>query len=230
MRSRHDERQSTRKTPVQVAARGAAAGLAATLVLSAFSRILPGLWNERGDPKAGGTPALPEDPNDPEAVREWQAHSQSPAVYRAPEEGKEGERRGEPPAVTPAGALTLPQGPGPEGLAEQFAFKVASGLFERDISLSIRPVGFATHLAYGSLWGVLHGLAQASYRLPPRLFGPIYGILVYGVGPAFLVPAMKLMRPPREEPTERTSMLILGHLLYGSVLAEVFDALQREGR
>jgi hypothetical protein len=221
-----DQDPSDRMTPVQAAALGAAAGLAATLALSALSRVLPGLWNERGDQQAGGKPNPPEDPNDAAAVREWQERSQSPAAFQPPPE-KQVDRRGEAPGVTPAGALTQPQGPGPEGLAEQFAFKIASGLLGSDISASIHPVGMATHLAYGSLWGVLYGMIQASYRLRPGLFGPLYGMVVYGVGPAFLVPAMKLMRPPREEPPARTSMLIFGHLVYGAVLARVFDTQER---
>ena len=118
-------------------------------------------------------------------------------------------------------------GPGPEGLAEQFAFKVASGLFDRDISPAIHPVGFATHLAYGSAWGALYGILQRSCALRPDIFGALYGLLVYGVGPAFLVPAMKIMRSPREEPPARTSMLIFGHLMYGLALAEAFAALER---
>jgi hypothetical protein len=246
MRAGHEEGQSPQETPIRVAARGAAAGMAATLVLSGLSRLLPGLWNERGDPKGhrrrsrwSGQPKLPQDPHDPQAVREWQERSQSPAAYQPPQERQPVNRRGEPPTpcsrlaparasaggTTPAGALALPQGPGPEGLAEQFAFKVASGLFESDISPYMRPVGLATHLAYGSLWGVLYGMIQSSYRLRPGLLGPLYGLVVYGVGPTFLVPAMKLMRPPREGPPERTSMLILGHILYGAALAKVFDAL-----
>jgi uncharacterized membrane protein YagU involved in acid resistance len=96
-----------------------------------------------------------------------------------------------------------------------------------DNSASIRLVGMATHLAYGSLWGVLYGLIQGSYRLRPGRFGPLYGMVVYGVGPAFLVPAMKLMRPPQDEPLARTSKLILGHMVYGAVLAGVFSIEER---
>ena len=205
---------------------GAAAGLAATLVLSALSRLLPGLWNERGDQEKGGKSGLPEDPFNPEQVREWQEHVQAPAAYQAPPAGKIEAQRG-PPAAQPAGALTQPQGPGPEGLAEQLAFKIASGVFDRDISRYIRPVGMAAHLAYGSTWGVLYGLLQGSCQLRPGLFGTGFGLLVYGVGPAFLAPAMKLMRPPREEPPERTWMLLAGHAIYGLALARVFDALER---
>lgn len=222
-----EQRELAGETPIRVLVRGAAAGLAATLVLSALSRVLPGLWNERSGAERNGGSKLPENPHEPEQVRRWQAQSQSPAAYQAPPQDNEPQAAAEPPGVTPAGALTQPQGPGPEGLAEQFAFKLASGVFGRDISPAVRPLGLATHLTYGSAWGALYGALQASYRLHPGRFGLVYGLVVYGVGPAFLVPAMRLMRTPREEPPERTSMLILGHLVYGVTLAEVFAALQQ---
>jgi hypothetical protein len=223
--------RSSGTTPVQVVARGAAAGLAATLVLSGLSRLLPGLWNNRGETDPKKDTGLPADPSDPEQVREWQARSQSPAALQGGAGKPQPAPEGGPPAVHPAGALSQPQGPGPEGLAEQFAFKVASGVFNRDISSEIRPVGMATHLAYGSAWGALYGLLQSSFRLPPRLFGLSFGGMVYGLGPAFLVPAMKIMRPPREEPPKRTWMLLAGHLIYGVTVATVFDALESsEGR
>jgi hypothetical protein len=207
--------------------RGAAAGLAATLVLSALSRLLPGLWNERPEEEeAGGKPQTPPDPADPEKVREWQARSQSPAAYQ----GHPEQHPGGPPAFTPAGALVRAPVPGPEGLAEQFAFKVASGVFDSDITPKMRPVGMATHLAYGSTWGALYGLVQGSIHARPGLMGPLFGLLVYGVGPGWLVPRMKIMPSPREESPQRTSMLILGHLVYGCVLAEAFDLLDRPDR
>lgn len=212
------------ETPAQVMLRGAAAGLAATLVLSALSRVLPGLWNERGAPDSDQTPALPTDPFDPKAVQEWQTRSQVPALAQASEEPEAG-----PPAIHPAGALTQPQGPGPEGLAEQFAFKLASGVFNRDISRQTRAVGMVTHLAYGSAWGVLYGCAQASHWVPPAVFGAGFGMLVYGVGPGWLVPQMGLMATPREEPRERTWMLLAGHLVYGLTVSTVFEALERKG-
>ena len=48
------------------------------------------------------------------------------------------------------------------GLAEQFAFKFVAGVFDRDISSALRPAGVVTHLAYGSSWGALYGLLQAT--------------------------------------------------------------------
>jgi uncharacterized membrane protein YagU involved in acid resistance len=129
---------------------------------------------------------------------------------------------------TLAQALTVSQSPGPEGLAEQFAFKVASGVFGRDLSSSARLAGRVIHVVYGSAWGMLYGLLQASYPRPPGAFGAIYGFLVWLIGPAFLVPAMRLMGRPSEEPVGRTAALITGHLAYGVALATAFEALQRK--
>src|SRR5687768_3416549 len=104
-------------TPIGAAARGAAAGLAATLVLSALSRVMPGLWEERGDQQPRENPTIPENPEDSEQLGRWQAQMQSPAAFQPQPAGKGAERHPGPPGVTPAGALTQPQGTGPEGLA-----------------------------------------------------------------------------------------------------------------
>ena len=127
-------------------------------------------------------------------------------------------------------ALTISQSPGPEGLAEQFAYKVASGVFGRDLSSNVGLAGRAIHLTYGSVWGMLYGLLQASYPRPPGAFGAIYGLVVWLAGPATLVPAMRLMGRPSEEPPGRTAALIAGHLAYGLALATAFEALQRRTR
>src|SRR5688572_28860068 len=98
-----DQNDRRSETPLRAVARGAAAGLAATLVLSALSRLLPGLWNERGDAEKDGKPVLPEDPFNPEQVRDWQERSRSPAAYQDAPGGRL-EARGGPPAAQPAGA------------------------------------------------------------------------------------------------------------------------------
>ncbi len=85
-------------------------------------------------------------------------------------------------------------------------------------------------MVYGSAWGMLYGLLQASYPRPPAAFGAIYGFMVWLIGPAFLVPAMRLMGRPSEEPVARSAALITGHLAYGVALATAFEALQRKTR
>ena len=178
------------RTPIGVAGRGIAGGLAGALLLSVVSRMLPAL-------RMQCLPILSDHPAD---------------AFQP----------------TLAQALTLSQSPGPEGLAEQFAFKVASGVFGRDISSNSRLAGRVIHAVYGSTWGMLYGLLQASYPRPPAASGTIYGFLVRLIGPAFLVPAKRLMGRPSEEPIARSAALLAGHLAYGLALATTFEALQRK--
>ena len=89
--------------------------------------------------------ALPN-PDDRAAVREWQARGQSPAAHREAEGPREAQAMA---GVTPAGALRKPEAPGPEGLAEQFAFKVAQGIFGRDIAAHARRI---VRLKDGKIW------------------------------------------------------------------------------
>ncbi len=206
-------------SPHLAAGRGLAAGLAATLLLSVLARLLPGMESQPG--KRPRTPKPPQDPFDPEQVRAWQERSWSPAASRPAEPPPE--RRTH--AATPAGALAQPQAPGPEGLAEQFAFKVASGLFNRDITPYVAPAGKAVHLTYGSGWGMMYGILRSAVRQPSSVIGPLYGLLVWAIGPASLVPAMKLMGRPSEEPPLRTGMILAGHLAYGAALAETYRRL-----
>jgi hypothetical protein len=213
-------------TPLQAVLYGAAAGLAASLLLSALARVLPGM---RRDKRAqdDGKPKPPEDPFDPDQVHEWQRRSWSPAgATRNPEEDIWDPH--EPHAITPASILVKAESPGPEGLAQQFAFKLASGLFDRDISPILFPAGAAVHLVYGSTWGAICGLIQASRGWPSTIFGPLFGVAIYAIGPAALLPAMKIMEPPTEEPPLRTTMLIAGHIVFGLATVELFNAMQRE--
>ena len=209
------------ETPVGAGTRGAAAGLAATLVLSALVRLLPGMR-----PSLPFLRRPPDPPREPDEVCAWQAREQAPAAHRQREGARE--RGARLVAGTPAAALAQPTAPGPEGLAEQFAFKIASGVFDRDISPYLRPAGLAVHLAYGSAWGALYGLLQASYRRPPATAGAGYGVVVWLVGPATLVPAMRLMGRPDQEPLLRTTAMLAAHVAYGLTLAGTFEALERE--
>jgi len=214
-------------SPLRVAGHGLLAGCAASLLLSVLVRLMPGMEAGQSEKQSGSQkpPTLPQDPFDPKQVQDWQSQVQSPA--RSKQSGGT-ESSGPPSLASPTGALVLPLAPGPEGLAEQFAYKVAAGLFGYDISRWLGPAGMATHLTYGSLWGALYGLIQATTPTPPLQAGPAYGLFVWLVGPAALVPAMKLMPPPWRESPPRAALLVFGHIAYGLTLAAAFDALRRE--
>jgi uncharacterized membrane protein YagU involved in acid resistance len=210
-------------TPVAAAVRGAVGGVAATLLLSVLARVLPGMRDRPpGRPVAA---AAPSDPFDPAVVQEWQARAQTPALGRGRAHGPHLGHRFPPPG-SPGGALVQVEAPGPEGLAAQFAFKVALGVFDKDIAGQLRPVGFGVHVLYGTLWGALFGIAQGTYHRRPGPAGALYGLLVWLIGPALLVPAMKLMQSPAAEPPVRTASMIAGHVAYGVALAAAYKGLE----
>ena len=175
---------------------GIASGLAGTLALSILARIVPGMRMRENSPS--------------EESEERPAENAQGRLARA----------------GPAEALTEPQAPGPEGLAQQFAFKVAAGLFAADISGQARTWAMATHLVYGSAWGALLGLIQATYNLEPAWFGPAYGSIVWAVGPALLVPAMQIMPPLRAQGAKRIVLLVAAHLVWGLVVVYAFQVIR----
>src|SRR5688500_3973634 len=130
--------------------------------------------------------------------------------------------------ATPAQALTEPQSPGPEGLAQQFAFKMASGLFGRDISQSARLWGLAVHLLYGAAWGAAIGVLLGTFSWPAPWAGLVFGLFVWFVGPVLLVPAMRILPPLPRQGAPRIAILVAGHLAWGAVVAYTFRFL--EGR
>jgi len=101
-----------------------------------------------------------------------------------------------------------------------FVQKVATGIF--GMSLGVREqyvAGTAWHLGYGGFWGAVYALLQGSVGAPKRLLGPAYGLGVWAVGPAWLVPRMKLMLPPTQQRPHIAALVLGAHALYGALLA-----------
>ncbi len=200
------------ETALAVVIRGVAAGFAGTLLLSLFSRLVPWLHSTRRTP---GRPTRAPSP---------QAHyPRNPFSELDPNAAPGAEAVS---AMTPAEALALASGPSPEGAAERFALKLGSGLFGRDLAPLVRPAGLAVHVLYGSFWGVVYGILQSSLRWSPTLAGLLHGLAVWTIGPGWLVPAMKLMRHPDEQPAATNVTLAAGHLLYGFAVSSLFELLR----
>jgi hypothetical protein len=185
---------------------GAAAGLAATIVLSLLMRI---------------TRRIREHPK-----KQSERDSRSPAASSAQKQSHENgskDSESHPAAVTPAGALAQARGPGPEGAAEEFALKLSSGLFSRDISEHSKLAGQVVHYCYGTFWGAIFGLLHGSFHHSRGFMGPIFGLALWGFGPGFIVPRMKLMRPVSKEPPLRTALMVCGHIIYGVTLGSLCE-------
>ncbi len=113
------------------------------------------------------------------------------------------------------------------GATATFVQKLATGLF--GVSLTRQQqlwAGMGWHLLYGAFWAVPYALLQASVTVPNLLLGPAYGVLVWLVGPVWLVPKMRLMLPVRSQRAWVALMVFAGHLSYGALVALTFAVLQ----
>ena len=208
--------------------RGAAAGIVGAIVITVAARAVP--WFKPAQASKRVRTKLPPDSFQHAKVAEWQDRSRSPAAYPVLEKGQGGMSRTaveESAAFTPAAALTEHTSPGAEGSAELFFVKVGSGLFDRDVSKYAKAGGKAVHFIYGAFGGVLYGLAKGRQRWNPWIAGVLYGVFLWGIGPAWLVPAMHLMPPPTRVPKRQEALVILGHAIYGVTVAQVSASLKR---
>ncbi len=127
------------------------------------------------------------------------------------------------------GAGSAGQDGGEEPTAK-LAGKVAGGVFETEIGERKKQVaGQAIHWGYGAAWGAFYGIAQSSLRLPHLMHGTVFGALIGVVG-STLVPAMRLVPPPTEQPKTVSAMQTVFHLLYGWTVALVFHGIARNPR
>lgn len=108
-----------------------------------------------------------------------------------------------------------------------FVQKVATGLFGTSLSPDQQRVaGMAWHLTYGGFWGVLYALMQSTLRAPRLVIGPAYGVVVWAIGFAWLVPKMKLILPPYEQRRRIRALAVGVHAAYGALVALVFHLLE----
>jgi hypothetical protein len=110
---------------------------------------------------------------------------------------------------------------------EVLADKVAEGVFEQPLDEdSKQAAGQAIHWAYGAFWGAVYGIVQSSLRLPHWLHATIFGGLINLIA-STLVPAMRVVPPPQEQPTSHKAMMGVINMLYGWVTATAFRLLSK---
>ena len=88
-------------------------------------------------------------------------------------------------------------------------------------------VGLAiiSHFSFGAGAGAVFSLLADVIPLSSPAAGAVYGMLVWGVNYLGLLPATGLYRAPDYEPVRRHAMMILAHLVWGSVLGLLFRQL-----
>ncbi len=82
----------------------------------------------------------------------------------------------------------------------------------------------AMHVAYGTSWGVLYGLARSSAGTPAGRGGVSFGLFVWAASLVQL-PAMKLAPPVWEQPPVEVALDASYHVVYGLAVATAYSAL-----
>jgi uncharacterized membrane protein YagU involved in acid resistance len=76
------------------------------------------------------------------------------------------------------------------------------------------------HLAFGAVAGAVFGPLAARLPLHPAIGGLLYGLAVWAGSYAGWIPALGIMRPPDARPEGRNWMMVIAHVVWGTVLGQ----------
>ncbi len=105
--------------------------------------------------------------------------------------------------------------------------RIIEGVFQREVPEGrMDALNNAMHIAYGTSWGPVYGVAQSSLGLPPAHHGALFGTLVWGASLVQL-PAMKIAPPVWKTPPLEIARDLSYHLVYGLAVAGAYALLER---
>jgi putative membrane protein len=82
------------------------------------------------------------------------------------------------------------------------------------------------HFAYGAAAGSIYGMIAKQLPLPPIVKGIGFGLGVWSISYLGLLPALGILRPATEHPARRNVLMIVAHVVWGSVTGLVTQRLQ----
>ncbi|MBI3968212.1 MAG: DUF1440 domain-containing protein [Chloroflexi bacterium] len=97
-----------------------------------------------------------------------------------------------------------------------------------DMSESDRAVAtLGAHFAYGAAAGMVYPAVAKLLPLGPALSGATLGIMVWTVSYLGWLPLTGLHRSATEEPGNRNALMLVAHLVWGSVTGVIAERLSR---
>ena len=81
------------------------------------------------------------------------------------------------------------------------------------------------HFMYGSMNGGLYAATMGRLPGSPLLKGSLFGLGLWMVSYLGWLPAAGILQPARKHPARRRALMILAHLVWGSVTAIIADSL-----
>ncbi len=85
------------------------------------------------------------------------------------------------------------------------------------------------HFAYGAAAGALYGVSAERLSAAPVVKGVGFGLLVWTVSYLGLLPVLGILRPATEHPAGRNLLMIVAHVVWGSVTGAISGQLNARG-
>ncbi len=122
-------------------------------------------------------------------------------------------------------AVAKLRGSGSSSAPAEVGKRIIEGVFKREVPEDrMEALNNAMHVAYGTSWGPMYGIAQSSLRLPAVHHGALFGALVWAASLVEL-PAMGIAPPIWESPPAEAAIDLSYHLVYGLAVAATYSAL-----
>ncbi|GCF10726.1 DUF1440 domain-containing protein [Dictyobacter arantiisoli] len=107
--------------------------------------------------------------------------------------------------------------------------KITGEMTQRaDITLpktQLLGASLVSHLGYGASMGSLYMTFASQWKISPLLKGSLFGLAIWGGSYLGWLPAAKFEAAGTNEPSQRNLLMIIAHLIWGSVTATVADRL-----
>lgn len=119
------------------------------------------------------------------------------------------------------------RGRGSSSAPAEVGKRIIEAVFKRDVPGDrMEALNNAMHVAYGTSWGPVYGIAEPILRLPACSGGTLFGALVWGASLVEL-PAMGIAPPIWKTPPAEAALDLSYHLVYGLGTAATYSLLDR---
>ncbi len=107
----------------------------------------------------------------------------------------------------------------------QVGKRILTGVFKENVTLAdSRRLTQVMHWAYGTAWGAALGLLQGTVAASPVPTGAAFGVGVWGMSYAQLVP-MGIYGPPWKYAAKHVALDLSYHVVYGVAAAAALDRI-----
>lgn len=90
-----------------------------------------------------------------------------------------------------------------------------------------KALTLVNHFAYGAVAGAIYAPIAASISMPAVARGMLFGLGVWTISYLGWLPALGILRSATEHPARRSLLMIVAHLVWGSVLGLLDEQWQR---